>query len=188
MRKIVSFMHLTVDGYAAGPDGEMDWIHVDDEIFDFAGDQTDHADTALYGRRTFEMMDAYWPTAADEPSARKHDIQHSDWYNKVEKIVLSHTKKDSTKNTRFISDRVVEEITALKQKPGKNILMFGSPGTVQSLVQLKLVDEFWLFINPIILGKGISYWPSLTNSTKLKLISSQTFSSGVVCVHYMRDE
>ena len=188
MRKLVSFMHISVDGFAAGPNGEMDWIHVDDEIFDYAGDQTDNADTALYGRITWQMMNSYWPTAADKPGATKHDIQHSRWYNSVEKIVLSHTIKNSqAKNTRFISNNVSEEINKVKQQPGKNIIMFGSPGAVHSLLNENLVDELWLFINPVILGKGISYLTGIKDKLKLKLVSSNSFSSGVVCLQYQKE-
>src|SRR5437762_9000574 len=130
MRKLVSFMHISLDGFAAGPNGEMDWIHVDDEIFNYAGNQTDNADTAVYGRITYEMMNSYWPTAAEQPGATKHDIQHSNWYNNVEKIVLSRTLKNAEANTRFIRENVPEEINKLKNRTGKNMIMFGSPGTV----------------------------------------------------------
>jgi len=188
MRKIISFMHISVDGFAAGPGGEMDWIHVDNEIFDYAGNQTDNADTALYGRVTFEMMDAYWPNAADKPGASKHDVQHSNWYNNVEKIVLSRTMKNAErKNTRFIGEHVFEEINKLKQKEGRNIIMFGSPGALHSLLQEDLIDDFWFFINPIILGKGISYLQNINSRVKLKLVSGNVFSSGVVCLQYGKE-
>ncbi|MFI5186190.1 MAG: dihydrofolate reductase family protein [Chitinophagales bacterium] len=187
MRKIISFMHLSVDGFAAGPNREIDWVHIDNEIFDYAGDQTDHADTALYGRITYELMDAYWPKAADKPGATKHDIQHSTWYNNVEKIVLSRTMKNAgARNTRFISENVPGEISKLKQAAGRNIIMFGSPGTVHYLIQQNLVDEFWLFINPIILGEGITYLQDVKTRMRLKLVSGTTFSSGVVCLQYIK--
>ena len=80
MRKLVVFMHITLDGFVAGPKGEMDWINIDDEIFEYAGKQTDSADTALYGKNTFLMMNGYWPSAASQPNASKHDVQHSNWY------------------------------------------------------------------------------------------------------------
>src|SRR5438067_7478247 len=106
MKRLVLFMHTTLDGFVAGPNGEMDWIHVDEEIFDYAGKETANADTALYGRVTYEMMQAYWPTAADQPNASKHDIEHSTWYNSVTKVVLSKTMQDSSiKNTVIISDK-----------------------------------------------------------------------------------
>ena len=179
-------MHISVDGFAATPNGGMDWVHVDEEIFEYAGNQTDNADTALYGRVTYEIMDNYWPAAADKPGASKHDIQHSNWYNNVEKIVLSRTMKNGGKNTRFIHENVPGEINKLKEKNGQNIIMFGSPGAVHSLMQDNLVDEFWFFINPVILGKGISYFQDINDRVNLKLVSSHTFSSGVVSLQYQR--
>src|SRR3979409_1602991 len=93
MRKLVLFMHTSLDGFVAGPNGEMDWIKVDDEMFEYVGKRTNGADTALYGRVTYQMMEGDWPTAADRPNATKHDIEHSRWYNKVAKIVLSRTMR-----------------------------------------------------------------------------------------------
>ena len=81
-------MHTSLDGFVAGPNGEMNWIYVDDALFDFVATMTDKADTALYGRVTYEMMQGYWPTAGDQPDASKHDKEHSAWYNKVPKIVF----------------------------------------------------------------------------------------------------
>src|ERR1044072_2075112 len=97
MKRLVLFMHVSLDGFVAGPNGEMDWIHVDDEIFDYAGQRTSEADTALYGRVTYQMMEGYWPTAADQPNASKHAIEHSAWYKKVNKVVLSQTMKGQQK-------------------------------------------------------------------------------------------
>src|SRR5688572_18271817 len=112
MRKLVLFMHVTLDDFVAGPNGEMDWITVNEEIFDYAGERTNQADTALYGRVTYEMMQSYWPTAADQPSATKHDIEHSRWYNKVPKVVLSKSLKNhEINNTKIISDDIKGKIT-----------------------------------------------------------------------------
>src|SRR5258708_5342604 len=116
MGKLVLFMHVTLDGFVAGPNGEMDWINVGEEIFDYAGDRTDNADTALYGRVTYQMMESYWPTAADQPTATRHDIEHSRWYNRVQKVVISRSMRGATlKNTKIISDNLPAEIIALKQ-------------------------------------------------------------------------
>lgn len=181
-------MHISLDGFTATTKNEMNWIHVDDEIFDYAGDRTNVADTAVYGRVTWEMMDAYWPTAADQPGAGKHEREHSAWYKRVEKIVLSDTLKDAKKDkTRFFgSGDVVENIKALKQQPGGEIVLFGSPGAVHSLMEHQLIDEFWLFVNPILLGDGNPMFKGITEKVKLKLITSKAFSSGVVCLHYER--
>ena len=185
MRELVLFMHVSLDGYVAGLKGEMNWIHVDEEIFDYAGDRTNQADTALYGRNTFLMMENYWPKAADKPNASKHDKQHSAWYNQVEKIVLSKTlSSNNFKNTRVISDNIEEHILQLKQKEGKEIVIFGSPGAAHSLIKLDLIDDYWLFINPILLAKGIPLFKNIETSKKLDLKKAHSFSSGVVCLHY----
>ena len=186
MRRIVLFMHTSLDGFAAGPKGEMDWIHVDEEIFDYAAVRTNESDTALYGRVTYQMMESYWPTAAESPGATKHDKEHSAWYSKVAKVILSKTMQgQKLKNTVIISEDLKGHINELKQKEGKEIIIFGSPSAARSLMELDLIDDYWLFINPFLLGKGI---PVFTNAEKkeLKLIDSHTFSSGVVCVHYER--
>ena len=185
MRKLVLFMHTTLDGFVAGPNGEMDWIHVDNEIFDYAGNRTDEADMALYGRVTYQMMDSYWPTAADEPTASKHDIVHSRWYNNVTKVVISRTMKGtSLPKTKVISENLSNEITQLKQADGKDILIFGSPTAVHSLMEANLIDDYWLFVNPVLLGQGIPLFKGVKDRLKLKLVFSKAFSSGVVCLHY----
>ncbi len=143
MRKLVSFMHVSLDGFVAGPNGEMDWIIVNEEIFDYAGYRTNEADTALYGRVTYDMMEGYWPTAADQPNASRHDIEHSAWYKKVEKVVLSRSMKGKTlPNTRIVSDHIAEEINQLKKVRGEEIFIFGSPSATHALMQENLIDEF----------------------------------------------
>jgi dihydrofolate reductase len=185
MRHLVSFMHVSLDGFVAGLNGEMDWIKVDDEIFDYVGHRTSQSDTALYGRVTWQMMEGYWPTAADKPNASKHDLEHSAWYNKVDKIVLSKSMKgQQLPNTIIISDDIEHRVKAVKQQGGKEILIFGSPGATHTLMQYRLIDEFWLFVNPILLGQGIPLFKNVQEVTKLKLVESKAFGCGVVCLHY----
>jgi dihydrofolate reductase len=183
MKKIVAFMHVSLDGFVAGPNGEMDWINVDDELFDYAGKMIDRADVALYGRVTYEMMEGYWPTAADQPNASKHDIEHSAWYKKVDKVVLSTTMKSSSK-VKVVKDNLAEEISKIKNQGGKDIVIFGSPRTTHALMQNNLVDEFWLFINPILIGKGMPMFSEISERRKLKLLETKIFSSGVLGLHY----
>lgn len=189
MRKLVLFMHTSLDGFVAGPNGEMDWIYVDDDIFDFAGNRTDESDTALYGRITYQMMEGYWPTAADQPNASKHDIQHSKWYNQVEKVVLSKTLQDDKQAKRkVISNDLATQINKLKLMPGKDIIIFGSPGAAHALMEHNLIDEFWLFVNPVLLGEGIPIFKNIKLKMNLKLKSNNAFKSGVICLHYAKND
>lgn len=185
MRKLVSFMHVSLDGFVAGPHGEMNWIKVDDEIFDYAGYRTNAADTALYGRVTYDMMEAYWPTAADQPNASRHDREHSAWYKKVEKVVLSRSM-DGQKlpNAKIVKDNIADEINELKKAPGEEIIIFGSPSASHALMQENLIDEFWIFVNPVLLGQGIPLFKNIDEKVNLKLFKSHPFSCGVVCLHY----
>jgi dihydrofolate reductase len=187
MKKVVVFMHVSLDGFVAGPNGEMDWINVDEELFDYAGQRTTEADTALYGRVTYQMMEGYWPTAADQPNATKHDIEHSTWYNKVHKVVVSKTMQGaSLPRTTIVSDNVAGEISKLKQGAGKEIVIFGSPSVVHILEVADLINDYWLFINPILIGQGIPMFKDLKDRASLQLVTSHILSSGVVCLHYER--
>lgn len=185
MRKLVFFMHSSLDGFVAGPNGEMNWIKVDEEIFDFVPTLTEQADTALYGRVTYEMMQNYWPNAGTQPNASKHDKEHSIWYKNIAKVVLSTTmREEGLENTRVISDHLVENIQELKKQEGKNILIFGSPRASHSLLSLDLIDEFWIFVNPILIGEGVPLFKGIHEKTKLELLETKRFSCGVMALHY----
>lgn len=188
MRKIISFMHISLDGFVAGLNGEMDWIKVDEEIFDHVGKRIGETDAALYGRVTYQMMENYWPTAGAEPDASKHDIDHLKWYNKAHKIVLSKTMKDADlPNTTIISDNLSDRINEIKQQPGSEILLFGSPRATHSLMQLNVIDGYWLFVNPIILGQGIPLFVDIKDKIKLKLLTTRQFTCGVTELNFTVD-
>lgn len=188
MRKIISFMHISLDGFVAGPNGEMDWIKVDEEIFDSVAKRIAESDTALYGRVTYDMMEAYWPTAADSPDASKHDIEHSKWYKDVNKIVLSRTMEDGGRpNITIIRDNLANRINEIKQQTGNDIAIFGSPSATHALIQLNVVDGFWLFVNPVVLGKGIPLFTDINDKIRLKLLSSHQFTNGVAELNYIVD-
>jgi len=191
MRKIISFMHISLDGFVSGLNGEMDWIKIDEEIFDHVGKWISEGDTALYGRVTYQMMENYWPTAADKPNASKHDIEHSKWYSKVHKVVLSKTMKNAgLTNTNIISDNLSDRINEIKQSRdggSKDILLFGSPTATHSLIQLNLIDGYWLFVNPIILGRGIPLFVNIKDKIKLNLVTTRQFTCGVTELNYTVD-
>jgi dihydrofolate reductase len=188
MRRLISFMHISLDGFVAGPNGEMDWIKVDEEIFDYVGKRITEGDTALYGRVTYQMMENYWPGAGDKPTASRHDIEHSKWYSKVHKVVLSKTLKDTgLTNTKIISDNLSDRINEIKHGAGKDILLFGSPTATQSLIQLNLIDGYWLFVNPIILGRGVPLYVYTKDKIKLNLMTTRPFTCGVTELNYTVD-
>jgi dihydrofolate reductase len=187
MRKLTVFMHVSLDGFVAGLNGELDWVNIDNEMFEFVGKRINVTDTALYGRNTYQMMEAYWPTAGTQPNATAHDVKHSTWYNQAEKIVLSKTmQSDSKKKIKVINNNLAAEITKLKQVEGNEILIFGSPGAVHSLSADQLIDEYWLFLNPVLLGQGIPLFKESKEQSKLKLITTHVFLSGVVCLNYVK--
>jgi dihydrofolate reductase len=191
MRKVISFMHLSLDGFVAGSKGEMNWIKADQEIFDYVGKRISKGDTALYGRVTYQMMESYWPTAGDKPTATEHDIEHSKWYSKVHKVVLSKTMDPDSyqeTNTTIISDNLPDRIKEIKQQAGEDILLFGSPTATHSLIQQNLIDGYWLFVNPIILGQGIPLFVDIKDKIKLKLLpTTRQFTCGVTELNYTVD-
>ena len=188
MRKIISFMHVSLDGFVAGPNGEMNWIKVNEELFTYVGKRISEGDTALYGRVTYQMMENYWPTAGAAPKATRHEIEHSKWYSNVHKIVLSRTLKDEAlTNTSIISDDLSEQINKIRRQDGKEILLFGSPTATHALMQQNLIDGYWLFVNPIILGRGIPLFKGIQDKTDLSLRNTRRFDCGVTELDYTVD-
>lgn len=185
MRKIVSFVHLSLDGFVASASGGLDWVSLSEELFDIVEQRIKQTDTALYGRVTYQMMEAYWPTAAEQPNASKHDHEHSRWYKSARKVVLSKTLADiNDANTKIIRSNLSGEISRLKQGEGSEILVFGSPSATHALMAENLIDEYWIFINPILLGQGIPLFKDIKQRTSLILKTSFTLASGVVSLQY----
>lgn len=188
MRKIVSSTIMSLDNFVANTAGDLSMFKVDEEFFDMSEAFTEAADTALYGKGTYSIMQSYWPTAADQPDASAHDKQHAMWYNHVAKYVLSTTMKDSeAPNTTIIRKNVTEELKKLKQQEGKNIQIFGSPGVVRSLMQEGLIDDLWIFIYPVIIGNGMPLFKDIKQQINLTLVSSKILKSGAVALHYIKN-
>ena len=187
MRHVVSLMHISLDGFAAGPNGEMNWITTDEEIFDDVAVMLTTVDTALYGRVTYQMMESYWPTAPSNPDATKHDIEHSRWVEAVQKVVFSTTMDQAVWNNSYLAqDPIAVEIARLKQHAGQNMMIFGSPGLTRAFMREGLIDEYRINVNPVILGAGIPYFEAFQAQTNLRLLTSKTFQSGVIGLHYQK--
>ncbi len=187
MRKIVSSIIMSLDGLVANTAGDLRMFKVDEEFFAMSEAFTNEADAALYGKGTYSIMQAYWPTAAEQPDASSHDKQHSLWFNHVNKYVLSTTLKDSeAPNATIIRENVVDELKKIKEQEGKNIQIFGSPGVVRSLIEKDIIDEYWIFIYPVIIGNGIPLFKDIKQQIKLSLVSSRVLKSGAVALHYIK--
>lgn len=185
MRKVVVLVHTSLDGFLAGKNREMDWVKFDDELWEYVNQITDNADTAIYGRITYELMEGYWPTAATKPSATNHDIHHSNWVNNAVKIVFSKTmEKSNWKGTQILRGNMKREIEKLKKEPGKNLLLLGSASIIHSFAELDLIDEYWININPVLLGEGIPLFKNAGHRTNLELVQTKNFNCGVTGLRY----
>jgi dihydrofolate reductase len=180
-------MHVSLDGFVAGPNGEIDWVRFDDDLVEDVQALVDSADTALFGRVTYQLMESYWPTAASSPTATKHDLDHARWLNPAPKIVFSRTLKNvHWQNTRIVKDQIGEEIARLRKQPGKNLILFASPTLGSTFMNLNLIDEYFFNINPIVLGKGKLLFRDQSEMRRLKLLESKTYKNGVVGLRYGR--
>jgi dihydrofolate reductase len=181
MRKLYSFIVVSLDGFYEGPNGEFDWPNVDEEFNEFAIEQINDTDLLLFGRRTYEGMASYWPTEA----ARQDDPMVAELMNTVPKIVVSTSLASADwNNTMVVRGDVAEEISKLKQQPGKSIAIFGSPTLTVSLIEMGLVDELRLMVNPIALGDGHSLFRTAKERLRVELRQTRTFSSGNVLLTY----
>jgi len=189
MRKVIQLFHVSLDGFVQGPKGEGDIEHfiVDNEVNDFVAPRIQKCDAALYGRKTWELMESYWPTAGDNPKASAQTKAHAKWYKSIDQFVLSHSmKSDPSKKVTVIGQDLVKEINDIKKANDEEILVFGSPSAGYALQQSGLVDGYWLFVNPILLGKGTPLFHDREAPKKLRLVQSHTFTSGVVSLSYER--
>ena len=184
MRKVIFQMMITLDGFFEGPNRELDWHNVDEEFNEYANDLLSAVDVLLFGRVTYELMASYWPS----PSATTNDPIIADKMNNLPKIVFSKTlKKVEWKNTRLVKENIAEEITKLKQQPGKDLAIFGSSDLALSLIQMDLIDEYRIIVNPVVLGNGKPLFKGISEKLKLKLLKAKTFSSGNVILYYQPD-
>ena len=181
MRKIIVSNYVTLDGFFAGPNGEIDWFVWDEETAEYSKGLLSSIDTILFGRVTYELMAGYWPTAS--PPAEDPVI--IDAMNNLPKIVFSRTlEKVAWKNSRLVKEITAEEISKLKQQHGKDLVIYGSGSIVSTLTQLGLIDEYRIFVNPVVLGGGKPLFQDVKDRLKLKLLKTRTFHCGVVLLHY----
>jgi dihydrofolate reductase len=191
MRKIITTTWVTLDGYIAGLNGEMDWIGeiYDDAMGKYESDLVSEADTLLLGRVTYESFAGSWPHVPDNPNAPEGEKDYARRLNAMRKIVFSRTLESVEWNNSTLRKEVIpEEIGQLKREPGRDMLIYGSASLVQAMTNLGLIDEYQLLFHPVILGSGKQLWSDLTHQVKLKLVNTKTHPSGVVVLTYQPRE
>jgi dihydrofolate reductase len=188
MRKIISLIHVSLDGFAAGLNGELDWIAYNDEIEQYAHAMHDVTDAVIWGRNTYQIMAGYWLTVPGNPDSTPAERNHARWLEEATKIVVSRTldsvEWNNARNTVLIKDNITEEINRIKQQPGKDIWFLGSPGLLRTFMQLDLIDEYRFNVNPVILGSGQSLFDDVNTKLSLKLLEARPFKTGSVVLRY----
>ena len=195
-RRIVMFNNVSADGYFATPDGNLDWVVPEPEVYKAATQSLGENDTMLFGRKTYENFESFWPHALDDsktaPDPHKPERRSEQnremavWINASKKLVVSRTRKNVTwKNSELMHELDPKAIEALKRGPGKNIIIFGSASIVAQLTKHRLIDEYFVVVNPILLGKGRPLFCELDSRFGLELIEANSFkSTGVVTLRY----
>jgi len=183
MRSLIYSMSVSLDGFIAGPDGAIDWSVPDKELFRFHTQQVQETGVHLCGRQLYETM-AYWETAEESPLTPEY-VEFAQIWKALPKVVFSTTLESVMGNTRLATDGVGKEVSRLKEQSGKDIAV-GGAGLARACMELELIDEWRLFVSPVLLGGGTPYFPTLDERINLELIETKTFGSRVVYLRYRR--
>jgi dihydrofolate reductase len=186
LRKLIYSMGVSLDGYIAGPGGEIDWSAPDEELHRFHNQQARETGVHLYGRRLYEVMTA-WETADKRPSAPQHVVEFARIWKDTPKIVFSTTLEKVEGNARLVRQGAGDEVARLKEQPGRDLAV-GGAGLAYSFMQLGLIDEYRLFVSPVVLGAGTPYFPAMDERIDLELVETRTFGSRIVYVRYQRSD
>ncbi|WUD77655.1 dihydrofolate reductase family protein [Streptomyces sp. NBC_00510] len=185
MRKIILQMAVSLDGYFEGPGREIDWHRVDEELHLHMNERLKTMGGFLSGRVTHELMAAYWPTADADPESSPAVAEFAGIWRDMPKVVYSRTLERADWNATIVRDVVAEEVMELKARPGGD-LMLGGADLAASFLRLGLVDEYRIYVHPVVLGRGRSVFPDSDTLTALRLAGTQTFGNGVVLLQYDR--
>jgi dihydrofolate reductase len=184
MRELIYSMGVSLDGFIAGPSGEIDWSGPDEELQRFHNEQARQLGAHLYGRRLYETMKP-WETADEDPSRQEHEREFARIWKATPKVVFSTTLDEVEAGTRLVKTNATGEVARLKAEPGKTLAV-GGAGLASSLIEHGLVDEFRLLVNPVVLGDGTPFFPALHERIELELVETRTFGSRVVYMRYRR--
>jgi dihydrofolate reductase len=194
MAKVVSHTFVSLDGYMVGDDEDMSWVidTFDAQMGKDIGNSFQEIGAILLGRVTYDIMSAYWPHAVpdgnydyDNPAEGSEDPVITEGMNTLPKIVFSRTLETADwNNSRIVRDDIGEEVSRLKEQPGKDLMIQGSASIVQQLTNLGLIDEYRLLVHPVVLGSGKPLFQNIDDRAKLKLVDSKVYDNGVIGVQY----
>jgi dihydrofolate reductase len=184
VRNLIYSMSMSLDGFIAGPDGEIDWGAPDEDLHRFHNQQTRELGAHLLGRRLYETM-LYWETAHENPEIAEHELEFARIWQDLPKVVCSTTLEAVEGNARLVSAGVAEEVAKLKEEAGEDLAV-GGAGLAATLIAHDLIDEYRPFVSPVILGAGTPFLPPLQERLNLALVETRTFGSRVVYARYLR--
>lgn len=184
MRKLVYSMTVSLDGFIAGPGGDIGWSAPDEELLRFHVQQTRDTSAELMGRGLYETM-LVWETAETAPSGPL-ELEFAQIWKAIPKVVFSTTLEQVAGNARLARDDVAAEVARLKDQPGEGVVGVGGAGLAATLIKLDLIDEYRLFVIPVVLGGGTPYFPPVDRTIGLELLETRTFGSRVVHLRYRR--
>jgi len=185
MRKVVLWMGISLDGYIEGPNRELDWHRVDEELHKYFNDELKKMSAFLEGRVVYELMEAFWPDADKDPSAEPAMREFAGIWRGMPKIVYSRTLQQVGPNATIVRDVVPEEVAQLKSQPGGDMVV-GGAGLAASFMAHDLIDEYRIYVNPVLIGAGKPLFGASDRKTDLTLIETKRFGNGVVMLRYER--
>ena len=184
MRNVIYSMTVSLDGYIADPGGAIDWSAPDEELHRFHNERVRELDAHFLGRRLYEEM-TYWDTVDQNPSASEIELDFARIWLDLPKIVFSTTLSEVSGNARLATGGPAEEVAKLKEQPGKDLAV-GGAGLAATFIELGLIDEYQVFVSPVVLGGGTPFFPPLEKRIELELVETRTFGSRIVYLRYRR--
>lgn len=183
MRKIVYSLSVSVDGFFEGVDGSIDWASVNDELHEHFNAEFAPMGGFLEGRRTYELMEGHWPTADQDPNASAPEVEFARIWRGMPKVVYSRTLQAAGPNATIVRDVVAEEVLALKASASGDLVV-GGPNLASSFRRLGLIDEYRVYVHPVLLGRGRPMFGPEDDKADLDLAETRAFGNGVVLLRY----
>jgi len=183
MRKVILSMQVSLDGFFEGPNQDLSWHMVDDELHRHFNEQLAAMGAFLDGRVTYELMAAFWPTADSDPDSNASMAEFARIWRDMPKIVYSRTLTTAGWNTTVVPEVVVDEVQALKSQPGGDLAL-GGANLADTFRRYGLIDEYWLYIHPVLVGQGNPLFKSSDSTAQLRLLEARSFGNGVTLLRY----